>query len=78
MEKKVYLFLAKHAPGYRGASHYVHEPCVSDGGIITANQLGFVGFAYQILKTPDVFPPEFLEFWKGAVDSVYLDADSFA
>jgi len=71
-------WLAKHAPGYRGSSRYVHESCVSDGGIITANPLGFVGFAYQILKMLDVFPLEFLEYWKGAVDSGYLDADSFA
>jgi len=71
-------WLSHHAPDYRGREHYVHEPCVIDGGIITANPLGFVEFAYTIIKTLDVFVTlEFLDFWVKAVKNGYLDIDMF-
>jgi putative intracellular protease/amidase len=70
-------WLKKHAPHYRGEGRYVHAPSVADRGIITANPLGFVEFAYNIIKTLDVFEPEFLEFWLGAVKQGYLNTDSF-
>jgi len=69
-------WLKIHAPAYRGEHLYLHEPCVSDNGIITANPLGFIEFAYTILKTLDVYEPAFLEFWLSAVKSGYLDADT--
>lgn len=70
-------WLKQHAPAYRGEHLYEHAPSVSDGGIITANPLGFVDFAYHIIQTLDVFPPEFLEVWYGAVKSGYLNVDQF-
>jgi hypothetical protein len=70
-------WLQNHAPAYRGSSLYVHEPCAADGGIITANPLGFVEFAYTIIKTLDVFPPGFLEIWRDLVKKGYLNVDSF-
>lgn len=69
-------WLKHHAPLYRGECHYVHAPSVADGGIITANPLGFVEFAYNIIKTLDVYTPEFREFWFAMVKKGYLDADS--
>ncbi|MDD1702426.1 MAG: DJ-1/PfpI family protein [Methanoregula sp.] len=69
-------WLVTHAPAYRGKQLYVHEPCVADNGIITANPLGFVEFAYTIIKTLDVYEPAFLSFWLSAVKNGYLDTDS--
>jgi len=69
-------WLAAHAPAYRGKDRYVQAPCVADNGIITANPLGFVEFAYEILKTLDVYEPALLEFWLSAVKKGYRDADS--
>jgi putative intracellular protease/amidase len=70
-------WLKRHAPDYHGDCHYVHAPSVADHGIITANPLGFVEFARDIIKTLDVFTPEFLEVWSGAVKEGFLDVDSF-
>ncbi|UUX91410.1 type 1 glutamine amidotransferase family protein [Methanoplanus endosymbiosus] len=70
-------WLKEHAPDYRGEHLYEAVPSVSDGGIITANPLGFVDFAYNIIQALDVFSPEFLEIWHGAVKSGYLDVDQF-
>ena len=70
-------WLKQHAPGYHGEHRYVHAPSVSDGGIITANPLGFIDFAFNIMQTLDVFPPDLLEFWHGAVKSGYMNADQF-
>ena len=70
-------WLKRRAPGYQGEDRYVHAPSVRDGGIITANPLGFVDFAFHILETLDVFPPEVLEFWHGAVKNGYMNADQF-
>jgi putative intracellular protease/amidase len=69
-------WLVTHAPAYRGGHLYVHKPCVADNGIITANPLGFVEFAYEILKTLDVYDPAFLAFWLSAVKKGYLNTDS--
>jgi len=70
-------WLKEHAPDYRGEHLYEGVPSVSDGGIITANPLGFVDFACNIIKELEVFTPEFLEIWHGAVKSGYLDVDQF-
>ncbi|GAB7014886.1 type 1 glutamine amidotransferase family protein [Methanogenium cariaci] len=70
-------WLKEHAPAYRGEHLYEHAPSVADGGIITANPLGFVDFAYHIIQTLDVFPPEFLELWYGTVKTGYLNVDQF-
>ncbi|GAB7014911.1 DJ-1/PfpI family protein [Methanogenium cariaci] len=70
-------WLKQRAPDYHGEHRYVPAPSVCDGGIITANPLGFVDFAYHIIQTLEVFPPEFLEIWYAAVKNEYLDADQF-
>lgn len=71
-------WLKSHAPAYRGEKSYVRESCVADNRIITANPLGFVEFAYTIIKTLDVYEPALLEFWISAVKNGYLDADAFS
>lgn len=69
-------WLKEHAPAYHGEEHYVHAPSVADGGIITANPFGFVEFAAEIIRTLDVFSPEFLEFWMRTIKTGYLNVDS--
>ena len=70
-------WLKQHAPAYHGEHLYEETPSVRDGGIITANPLGFVDFACHIIQTLDVFPPEFLELWHGTVKTGYLNVDLF-
>lgn len=71
-------WLKKHAPEYRGEQHYVHAPSVVDGGIITANPLGFVEFAANIMKTLDVCHPGFLDLLLTSIRQGYLNVDEFS
>lgn len=71
-------WLKKMAPSYRGENNYVHKPSVSDGGFITASLFGQVEFTYNILKTLEVFTPEFLELWLKAFKNGYMNLDSFS
>ena len=52
-------------PVYQGGEHYVAEPAVTDGNLITASGLAPVEFAYQIFKRLDVMKPATLEAWFG-------------
>ena len=70
-------WLKERAPAYRGEALYEEAPSVRDCGIITANPVGFVDFAFEIMQTLDVFPPEVLEFWHGAVKTGYMNADLY-
>ena len=65
------------APNYRGENNYVHKPSVYDGGFITASLFGQVEFTYNILKTLEVFTPEFLELWLRAFKNGYVNLDTF-
>jgi putative intracellular protease/amidase len=56
-------FLA--ASGYAGASRYVDEPAVEDGGIITANSTAPLEFARLILARLKVYPDDALREWYG-------------
>ncbi|HYO95620.1 MAG TPA: type 1 glutamine amidotransferase family protein [Polyangiaceae bacterium] len=56
-------FLA--ASGYAGAAHYVNEPAVEDGGVITASAMFPLDFARLILARLRVFSPAALEAWYG-------------
>ena len=69
-------WLKKHAPNYRGEGLYIHSPSVIDRGIITANTVGFIEFAYNIFKALEIFSPEFLEWWLDTFKAGYLDVDS--
>jgi len=52
-------------PNYRGENHYVNEPAVSDGDLITASGLAPVEFAYQVFRRLGVMTPATLEAWHG-------------
>ena len=52
-------------PNYRGVDHYVNEPAVTDGNLITATGLAPVEFAYQVFRSLDVMTPATLEAWHG-------------
>jgi putative intracellular protease/amidase len=71
-------WLLSMAPGYTGTHLYLDEPSVSDNGIITANPLGFVEFAGNIMRILDVSEPEFIDFLLKSVKEGYLNVDLFA
>ena len=52
-------------PGYKGGQHYVQEPAVTDGNLITASGLAPVEFAHQIFRRLDVMLPATLDAWHG-------------
>jgi putative intracellular protease/amidase len=52
-------------PNYRGENHYVNEPAVTDGNLITASGLAPVEFAYQVFRRLGVMTPATLEAWHG-------------
>lgn len=51
--------------GYAGGAHYVDDPAVTDGGVITAGALSPVHFAAAIFEILDVYTPQVLEAWTG-------------
>jgi putative intracellular protease/amidase len=56
--------IGTHVPGYAGAEHYdAHALAVSDGGVITASQLGSVEFAREVIRTLDLYNPSDREHW---------------
>jgi len=52
-------------PNYHGTDHYVNEPAVTDGNLITASGLAPVEFAYHVFRALDVMSPATLEAWHG-------------
>ena len=56
-------YLPKWAPGRTRPADYVSDLAVRDRGIITANGLGPVDFAHQILEELKVSPPVVLARW---------------
>jgi len=56
--------IGAHVPGYAGADQF--DPtvlAVSDGGTITASQLGSVEFAREVIRTLDLYNPSDREHW---------------
>jgi putative intracellular protease/amidase len=56
--------IGAHVPGYAGADQF--DPtvlAVSDGGTITASQLGSVEFAREVIRTLDLYSPSDREHW---------------
>jgi putative intracellular protease/amidase len=56
--------IGTHVPAYAGAEQY--DPtllAVSDGGAITASQLGSVEFAREVIRTLDLYSPADREHW---------------
>ncbi|HVV06343.1 MAG TPA: DJ-1/PfpI family protein [Puia sp.] len=57
-------FLKHYCPEYTGEDLYQNIPCVNTGNIITANGVALIEFAYEILKTFDVFNCQKAQEWK--------------
>jgi putative intracellular protease/amidase len=62
-------FLA--SSGYAGAAHYVEEPVVTDGDLITATGVAPVHFARAVFERLGSHEPAVLESWT----KLYLDRD---
>ena len=56
-------FLDMMCPDYRGQRHYVAEPSVADGNLITASGTGALLWAKQIIERLGVFRVDTLEAW---------------
>jgi putative intracellular protease/amidase len=75
--------IGTHVPAYAGAEQY--DPtvlAVSDGGVITASQLGSVEFAREVIRTLDLYSPADREHWfrlfKHALPPPWCAAESTA
>ncbi|MHA6205680.1 DJ-1/PfpI family protein [Dyella soli] len=56
--------IGAHVPGYAGAEQFdATVLAVSDGGVITASQLGGVEFAREVIRTLDLYSPSDREHW---------------
>ena len=69
-------FLDMMCPDYRGQRHYVAEPSVADGNLITAGGTGALLWAKQIIERLGVFRVDTLEAWYayfGTGEARYLD-----
>jgi putative intracellular protease/amidase len=51
--------------GYQGASRYVNQPVVEDGGVITAPASASLEFAKHLLEKLQVYSASALEAWYG-------------
>lgn len=49
--------------GYGGIEHYVDEPAVTDGDLITGSGVAPVEFAREVLAKLEVYTPEVLASW---------------
>jgi putative intracellular protease/amidase len=49
--------------GYGGAAHYLNEPAVTDGALITASGVAPVDFAYHIFRVLGLYSEAALEAW---------------
>lgn len=67
--------IKKRVPHYRGEQNYLHEPCVSDQGIITANPFGHLEFACEIFRTLELLHPYVLGFLAAGYKKGYVNFD---
>jgi putative intracellular protease/amidase len=56
-------YLADLVPGYAAETHYVDQPAVRDGNVITASGMGGVEFAYEVLQLLDIYSDADRETW---------------
>ena len=49
--------------GYGGAEHYVDDPAVTDGPLVTASGVAPVDFAREIFAALDLYEPSVLDSW---------------
>ena len=62
-------FLA--SSGYAGADHYIDEPAVIDGDLVTATGVAPVHFARAVFERLDAHDPELIDSWF----KLYADRD---
>ncbi|HEY1407199.1 MAG TPA: DJ-1/PfpI family protein, partial [Spirochaetota bacterium] len=51
-------------PNYRGRDHFISEPAVTDGNLITASGAAPIDFAYHIMKHLGVLSADTLHAWQ--------------
>lgn len=56
-------YLKMVCPTYAGAAHYVYEPAVTDGALITAAGVAPLEFSAHVLRALGVFSEETLDAW---------------
>lgn len=56
-------FLEMFSPAYKGQDFYIDEPSVADNNLITANSIGSLLWAKQIIEHLGVFQSNTLELW---------------
>jgi putative intracellular protease/amidase len=54
-------YLGQHCLAYRGDAFFQNQPCVSAGGIITANGAAMIEFAHEIYKAFEMLDADTLE-----------------
>jgi putative intracellular protease/amidase len=54
-------YLEAHCPSYQGTAFFRHQPCVTAGGIITANGAAMIEFAGALYRALGIFDEETLE-----------------
>ena len=52
-------------PGYHGSAHYLEQPAVSDGNVITAGATGALTFARAIFERLELYSERVLSAWYG-------------
>lgn len=52
-------------PDYRDDLYYRNELAICDNNVITASGVGFVEFAYEIIKLIGIYSPEDAQLWFG-------------
>lgn len=56
-------YLKMICPSYTGENHYVNEPAVTDGNLITASGIAPLDFSMHVMKALGVFSEETLAAW---------------
>ena len=56
-------YLKKQVPKYNAENNYVHEPCVADNNVITANGAAMIEFAHKIFEHFELFKKDELKYW---------------
>ncbi len=56
-------YLKMICPNYAGENHYIQQPSIIDGNLITAAGIAPLEFAVDVLKTLDVLLPKSLDAW---------------
>jgi len=58
-------YLKAMCPEYRGGEHYVNEPAVVDGNLITASGFGALEFSHEVFGKIGFMKPDTLAAWYG-------------